>query len=253
MLISCCIIAKNEDETLEKCLSSVFCFADEIIFVDTGSTDKTIEIANTYTNNIYNYQWIDDFSKARNYAISLAHGDWIVFPDADEYIETKCDWLKEYLQNTDKDALLCSIYEKNQKSDTISSDRNVVRVFKNEPNIRYTRSIHEYLIKNDGYIDIADCRNDIKIFHSGYTDKAMHGKNKYHRNITMLLSELKKNPTDSELNFFIADMYRISNDWLKAMFHIELAIKYDNFRTQIIKNQTYILKNDLLNKNRTNY
>lgn len=85
--ISLCMIVKNEEQRLDKCLSSLVSNMDEIIIVDTGSTDKTKEIARKYTDKIYDYTWENDFSKARNFAASKATMDYIYTADADEYLE----------------------------------------------------------------------------------------------------------------------------------------------------------------------
>ncbi len=85
--ISTCMIVKNEEAVLERCLKCVKPFSDEIIIVDTGSTDRTKEIAAKYTDKIYDFEWIDDFSAARNYAHSLATMEYIYSADADEIID----------------------------------------------------------------------------------------------------------------------------------------------------------------------
>lgn len=85
--ISLCMIVKNEEAVLDRCLSSVADLVEEIIIVDTGSTDRTREIAAGYTDKIYEFQWIHDFSAARNYAFSLATCDYIYSADADEVLD----------------------------------------------------------------------------------------------------------------------------------------------------------------------
>lgn len=87
--ISACMIVKNEEKVLKRCLDSLKGIWDELIIVDTGSTDKTKEIAKEYTDKVYDYEWNDDFSKARNFAISFATKDYIYLPDADEVIDEK--------------------------------------------------------------------------------------------------------------------------------------------------------------------
>lgn len=85
--ISLCMIVKNEEKILDRCLSCVADLMDEIIVVDTGSTDRTKEIAAAYTDKIYDFQWVNDFAAARNYAFSLATGDYIYSADADEVLD----------------------------------------------------------------------------------------------------------------------------------------------------------------------
>lgn len=84
--ISLCMIVKNEEKVLARCLDSVADLVDEIIIVDTGSTDRTKEIAAGYTKRIYDFAWVDDFSAARNFAFSKAHMDYIYSADADEVL-----------------------------------------------------------------------------------------------------------------------------------------------------------------------
>ena len=85
--ISVCMIVKNEEAVLARCLDSLQQIADEIIIVDTGSTDRTKEIAALYTSRIYDFTWVHDFSAARNFAFSKATKDYIYSADADEVLE----------------------------------------------------------------------------------------------------------------------------------------------------------------------
>lgn len=84
--LSVCLIVKNEEKVLKRCLSCVKNFADEIIVVDTGSTDKTKEIAKTETENVYDFKWVNDFSEARNFSFSKATCDFVMWVDADDVI-----------------------------------------------------------------------------------------------------------------------------------------------------------------------
>ncbi len=87
--ISCCMIVKNEERILARCLDSIADMMDEIIIVDTGSTDATKEIAGRYTDKIYDFEWIDDFSAARNFAFAKATKDYIYSADADEVLDAE--------------------------------------------------------------------------------------------------------------------------------------------------------------------
>lgn len=99
-MISIALIVKNEESCLEKCLESVK-EADEIVIVDTGSTDKTVEIAQRYTDNIFFFEWIDDFSKARNYAKDQCTKKWILSIDADHELLTDMDTVRKECERLD--------------------------------------------------------------------------------------------------------------------------------------------------------
>ena len=101
--VSVCIIAKNEEKHIEECLKHLLPYDMEIIVVDTGSTDKTKEIAHKYTNNVFDFAWINDFSAARNFCANKATNDWILVIDCDEYVE-KIDTklLRMYMQKYPK-------------------------------------------------------------------------------------------------------------------------------------------------------
>ena len=85
--VSVCMIAKNEEQYIEQCLKKLLRYNMEIVVVDTGSTDKTKEIAAKYTNHLYDFVWCDDFSAARNFAVSKASNNWILILDCDEYVQ----------------------------------------------------------------------------------------------------------------------------------------------------------------------
>ena len=84
--LSVCMIVKDEEETLPICLKSIKDIADEIIVVDTGSKDKTVEVAKSFGAKVYFFKWINDFSAARNESLKYATSDWLLVLDADEYL-----------------------------------------------------------------------------------------------------------------------------------------------------------------------
>lgn len=103
--IAVCMIVKNEEKFLESCLNSVKNLADEIIIVDTGSTDGTIEIAKKFTDKIFNFEWKNDFSLARNFSISKTTKRWILVIDADEVIAEKdVDKIKKLIEEAEANA-----------------------------------------------------------------------------------------------------------------------------------------------------
>ncbi len=85
--VSVCMIAKNEDNHIEECLKRLRPCRFEVIVVDTGSVDRTVETAQKYTDKVFHFAWCDDFSAARNFSIQQASNDWVLVIDCDEYLE----------------------------------------------------------------------------------------------------------------------------------------------------------------------
>ena len=146
--ISLCMIVKNEEETLEQCLKSVNEICDEIIIVDTGSTDRTKDIAKKFTNRIYHFKWIDDFSAARNYAFSLAKMDYILWLDADDVImpedQLKLKRLKKDLKlNVDSVSMNYIIQFDEYQNPSFYYRRH--RLVKRSNNFKWIGPVHEYL------------------------------------------------------------------------------------------------------------
>lgn len=162
--ISVCMIVKNEEDVLYNSLNSVASFADEIIIVDTGSTDKTKEIAHNYTPYVYDFKWCDDFSKARNFSFSKATCDYIMWIDADDIMpleeQKKMLELKKSI-NPEIDIVMAkyvTIYSKDMQEE-FSFYRE--RIFKRCKNYKWTDPVHELIIPC-GKIYYSD----IKIFHN---------------------------------------------------------------------------------------
>lgn len=187
--ISLCMIVKNEERCLERCLKSVENVVSEIIIVDTGSTDRTVEIARQFTDKIYTFEWINDFAAARNFAIEHASGDYILQLDADEYLCEGTEYLQEEL---DKSYYFLRI--RNEVGQGRAQTHLFVRLFRNQPSMRYEGKLHEQinLDKNKnlpyGYMNCV-------IYHDGYLDEVVKEKNKGKRNMDIIKADIKSNPT----------------------------------------------------------
>ncbi|KMT22789.1 glycosyltransferase family 2 protein [Clostridium cylindrosporum] len=148
MEFSLCMIVKDEEKVLSKCLESVKDFIDEIILVDTGSSDLTKEIGAKFGATIYDFKWCDDFSKARNYAFSKSTKDYILWLDADGYITQdnidKLVNLKKTLNpNVDVVSMHYSLVRDENENTIYSLRRN--RLVKRERNFKWVGRIHEYI------------------------------------------------------------------------------------------------------------
>ncbi|MDP9699864.1 glycosyltransferase involved in cell wall biosynthesis [Paenibacillus intestini] len=189
--VSLCMIVKNEEQVLNRCLDSVKDLVDEIIIVDTGSTDNTLQIARKYTDKIYFFEWIDDFSAARNESLKYATSDYILVLDADEYLEVKGDMQKEL--ETNHDYYLLKIRNE------ISLGRNftftAIRLFKNDISLKYENRLHEHLTILNGTREYTMGESECAISHDGYTDDRMLDKDKQKRNLPLMELEVEENPT----------------------------------------------------------
>lgn len=146
--ISLCLIAKNEEEVIGRCIESVIDVIDEIIVVDTGSTDKTIEIAEKYGAKVYNFTWIDDFAAARNYSFSKATKEYIFWLDADDILfpgdKEKFKELKEGLDGTVDAVSMNYVLAVDENNNPASSLRRN-RLVKRSNNFLWIGKVHEYL------------------------------------------------------------------------------------------------------------
>ncbi|MBW2067090.1 MAG: glycosyltransferase family 2 protein, partial [Deltaproteobacteria bacterium] len=144
--LSVCMIVRNEERHLERCLKSIKGIADEIIVVDTGSGDRTVSIAKKYTKRIYFHPWKDSFSEARNHYLGYARGEWIFQIDADEeLVQEDIPTLREAIKEDGIDAIMVQIVShfKNGKGRGIHS---VERVFRNNGVIHYEGRVHNRLV-----------------------------------------------------------------------------------------------------------
>ena len=169
MRISLCMIVKDEESVLSRCLSGIFDQVDEIVIVDTGSTDKTKEIAKSFTEKVYDFVWTDDFSAARNYSFSLATGDYILWLDADDIVQPsekeKLTLLKKTLERERPDAVFCPyLCPVNAYTPPLTYNRE--RFLKRSSNPVWKGAVHE-CIQTRGKI----LRSDFSVLHGGSEKK----------------------------------------------------------------------------------
>lgn len=211
--ISLCMIVKNEEDTIERCLESVKDIVDEIIIVDTGSNDKTKELAEKFTSKIYDFQWIDDFSAARNFSFSKATQDYILWLDADDVLlpedTEKFKLLRENLDpSVDSITMKYNLGTDEYGNVLLSYRRN--RLVKRTNNFKWIGFVHEYLSVYGNIIN-----SEISITHKkiNHTPK---------RNLEIYQSKLEKG-----VEFTPRDILYYGNElYDHQMF--EEALKYYN-------------------------
>jgi glycosyltransferase involved in cell wall biosynthesis len=205
------MIVKNEEKYLHGCLESVKEVVDEIVIVDTGSHDKTVEIAKEFDAKIFHFDWVNDFSAARNFALSKSSGDWILYLDADERLSknSKNELIRKIKDNK-RLGINCII---NNLDDYKNSPKlmKYIRLFKNNDKIAFSGKAHEQIepsLFSNNY-KIVD--STIEIIHHGYNVPDEELKFKAKRNLELLLIEYKIDP-NSYLSFQIANSYSILDD-----------------------------------------
>ena len=216
--ISQCMIVKNEEKNIERALSWGKEIMWEQIVVDTGSTDRTVEIAEQMGAKIYHFDWIDDFAAAKNFAIEQASGDWIAFLDADEYmLPEDTQKLPSVIKKAHKAKMdiLFTLWLQVGDTQMVDMAARQCRIFRNTPRIRYQEPIHEQLTYNGGSIDghtmdAVSGGGTLSIYHTGYTSEVSDQKSK--RNIHILLKEQVKRPEDPDVMGYLGDAYKGLDD-----------------------------------------
>lgn len=227
-LVSICIITKNEKDKLEKCLKSFQPTGYDIIVVDTGSTDGTKEMVAKYTPYLYDFTWVNDFSAARNFAISKVKSEYIIMADSDETLK---EWDKKVFERRLKEHPkgLGSIRKENllDEEGTDYTISNEPRVF-SKNHYHYEGSIHEQVVslsskvKKREYYDSTLC-----FIHTGYIGTPEEKERKVKRNIVLLEAELEKNPEDVYIWFQIGKGYYMVKDYENACKYFGKALEFD--------------------------
>ncbi len=229
--LSQCMIVKDEEENIRRALSWGRGRVCEQIVVDTGSTDRTVEIAEEMGAKVYHFQWCDDFAAAKNHAIEQASGEWIAFLDADEYFsEEDADKLMELLARVEEGEsaekpphlIRCAWVQLGGDGRPFSVSVQD-RIFRNLPQIRYRGRIHEQ-IDMSGPMVCLDERKSLSIMHTGYIYSVMKKKRKWERNIEMLLMEIDENPKNLTSYGYLGDAYMGQGDIQSAIEAYETAL-----------------------------
>ncbi len=228
--ISVCIIAKNEEANIERCLSSLAPYGFEIVVVDTGSTDRTKEIAAKYTDRIFDFEWTDNFSEARNYSLRMASNNWIFMMDCDEWIDSIDIEEMNYFRKKMPE-YAGSITRKNITGDpgdtgsaNIYNDRTE-RLFSRK-HYYYTGAIHEQLTPKHGG-EFKTLLLNTFIGHTGYFLTPQEQAQKAKRNLKLLFDQMVAAPGDPYVYFQIGKSFQAIDDFQKAIPFYEKALSFD--------------------------
>lgn len=207
--VSLCLIVKNEEDHILNCLNSTKHIVDEIIVVDTGSTDDTVRRAREAGARVFFYPWNGNFSDARNYALQQATGSWILVLDADEVLAPiDREGFHALLANEQAEGYFLTIHSYQGSGREYMID-HVVRLFRNKPCYRFSGAIHEQvapsILQESRGKGLQNCSLIIK--HYGYLETEIKKKDKFRRNTSILLRELAKCPQDPFILYCLALEY----------------------------------------------
>jgi tetratricopeptide (TPR) repeat protein len=224
------MIVKNEGDNLSQCLKSVRGVVEEIIVVDTGSTDSTVQIARSFGAKVIHHTWSGDFAAARNTGLQQAHGQWILVLDGDEELseESKGELLL-CAEHMEYEAFFLRIH--NHKGVTSASQtitvNPVIRMFRNRPKYRFSGIIHEQIA--EAIITVTPQAlmhlTTVVIHHYGYAEGIVVKKDKIKRNVELLEEQLRINPKDPFHHFNMAVEYMRLGEYQPALKHIQQSLE----------------------------
>ena len=230
--ISQCMIVKNEEKNIRRALSWAKEIVQEQVVVDTGSTDRTVEIAASMGAKIFHFEWCDDFSAAKNYAIEQATGDWIAFLDADEYFtpedarklpEVIRTAEKNFSQNGTPDVIRATWAQLNDEGKVFAVSEQD-RIFRNKKDVRYRKPIHEVLASTRGRdLQLVDATEALSIMHTGYFRSVIAEKGK--RNVPLLKKAVNNDPDDYDSWAYLAEAFSAEEHYTEALQTAEKVLE----------------------------
>jgi glycosyltransferase involved in cell wall biosynthesis len=224
MKITACLMVKNEEKNLDRCLASIKDCVDEIVIVDTGSTDGTIAIAESYNAKVYHHPWEDNFSKHRNQSISYASkdSDWLLFIDADEELFGQVEDLGIWLETVPEDIDGCNVSMQDMDGDKVMMQFAPPKIFRNGK-VKFKNIVHNRpVVKNNTFLY---CPN-VFFKHYGY-----HGlteeqrKAKSDRTLGLLHKRIKQSKSDWQTYYYLSQAYGWINDWENCVRYAEIYLK----------------------------
>jgi GT2 family glycosyltransferase/Flp pilus assembly protein TadD len=225
LTLSLCMIVKDEEELLPACLAAALGAVDEIVVVDTGSSDRTVEIAESFGAKVVSFPWNGSFADARNVSIEHASGDWIMYLDADEQLAPgSAAQLRALLGRTWREAfyLVETNHTGGDEAGTAVA-HPAMRVFRNRPDYRFEGRIHEQKSRlMPTYLPERFETTTVRVEHYGYLKSRVVGKDKSRRNLELLVREVEESPSPFA-SFNLGSEYQMLSDWERAAGYFDDA------------------------------
>lgn len=239
MMLSVCIITKDEEKNIGQCLACIKPTGFEIVVVDTGSSDRTKEIAREYTDKVYDFAWCNDFAAARNYAVSKASGDYILTLDCDEFLEASdveelLQLIKQHPGQVGRIRLKNVFTQSGERRENLEW---LNRIFPKE-GFYYAGRIHEQITAEDGSL-YETYQSPVSVVHTGYDLTAEERQKKTKRNLILLQQELElleresaegNNNSAEQIPYILYQLgksYYMAEDYASACEYFSRGLSYD--------------------------
>ncbi len=245
--LSLCMIVKNESHFLPDCLASVRDLVREIIIVDTGSTDNTVDIARQYGAKIYFTEWENNFAKARNLALKKATQPWILYLDADERLYPQYHAIvRQAIESNQADAFYVNILSYlSGKLGNVPHTQKYPRIFKKLPGVRFEGKIHEQITPSLTRAGARFKNLDVVIEHLGYNLSPEEIDAKVKRNLKFLEEQVAEEPENWYALFQLGQTYIVDGQTEKGLAVLHQLLKFNNLTVPIAASALALIGNQL--------
>jgi tetratricopeptide (TPR) repeat protein len=227
--VSLCMIVRNEQANLEKCLAPVAELFDEMVIVDTGSVDATREIARRYTPHVYDFRWCDDFSAARNESLRRANGEWIFWLDADDRVRPaqveRLRGIIEQLDERPRVVMMDTLLLPSKPQEDLQCVTHP-RLFRAHDGLRWRGRVHEQILPDLVALGHELIFTEVQIEHVGYTDQALCVR-KARRKLRLLQMDYAVNPKDPSTLLHLGMAFSSTGNTANAQACLSQAIESD--------------------------
>ena len=226
--VSLCMIVKNEETSLPICLASATDLVDEVIVVDTGSTDRTCEVAKQHGARVHSFAWVDDFSAARNESLRLSSGDWILWLDGDEWLdETNRVRLRDLIASLEDEKTAYVMTQRCLRQSSLAGpltlatkDVKQIRLFRRLPGIHWQYRVYEQVLPSIERLGGTVRHTEIVIQHNGYEDPIVH-RRKIERNLRLARLDLAEHPDKPYLYYSIGVFEQLLGNVAESVLFLE--------------------------------
>lgn len=245
MQLGLCMIVKNEEQTLPQCLSSVRGVVDEMVVLDTGSSDRTPDVAKKFGAKVYTFEWCNDFAQARNEALKYVHSNWVLVLDADEMLVP--DIVPSLKQAIQHGRFLLVNLLRQEVGAAQSPYSQVSRLFRRHPNLCFSRPYHALVDDSVARIMSKEPQwqvgylPNVAIVHEGYQRSAIAQKDKFAQAQTAMEGFYTSHPNDPYVCSKLGALYVETGSWQRGIELLEQGLKRSGLNAQILYELHYHL------------